>query len=504
MMNPYSWNSVNPDLCFGRDGLISEMLSGLPGSPRFSFGLAGGRRMGKTTILRRIEKELISSIQQWKSGGLLVIPIYIDLLALPEAFTATDVWTFIARKVTEHLEISNPPEIQDFDRFKSVLQTLLINAVDRPRVIVLFDEIEHIVASDWGRSFFDHWRALLSNTPGVSEYFTAVFSGAKEMQILRREGVGSPLMDILELRNLRVLEYEDICRLMQEPIDYSWPEAFMQKIYQEAGGHPMLTQYIMQRVCSSDLEHAEEASENAINKFVKDRSWQFSEWWNKYCTATARTIYARLPENGHTIPKAMLTNEFGTPEANEALEILQHVGLITEEEEGFAFRYSGKMYRRWFNKYGKSTSLPSSDKTLYSELLQITDQTQANNYLDAWKNLDKAGPEKYYDSLEKIKTVFDELVKAKAVGILGGDLPYTDKPATREVITELSKLRNSENLGQIISDYELLNKLSQKYEKLNLDVRNGAGNTNALLKSEMNELMKQWDNLIIHFIRSFS
>jgi len=91
MKNPYAWNTVDPELCYGRDKLLSELLSGLPGSPRYSFGLTGGRRMGKTTLLRRVEEDLRAGIAQWQTGGLLVIPIYVDGLSLPRPLAASDV-----------------------------------------------------------------------------------------------------------------------------------------------------------------------------------------------------------------------------------------------------------------------------------------------------------------------------------------------------------------------------------------------------------------------------
>ena len=58
MNNPYAWNAVDPDLCYGRDSLLTDLLNGLAENPRYSYGLAGGRRMGKTTVLRRVERDL--------------------------------------------------------------------------------------------------------------------------------------------------------------------------------------------------------------------------------------------------------------------------------------------------------------------------------------------------------------------------------------------------------------------------------------------------------------
>lgn len=356
-MNPYVWNEVNPELCYGRDALLSEMLSFLPGNPRYSFGLAGGRRMGKSTILRRIEMEL-------KVGGLRVIPIYIDGLALPRPLTAPQVWGLILHEIRRALpevsiEVNHSP---DFATFKELLQPVLSNLSEYRRVIILFDEIEPITTYDWSPGFWAHWRALLSNTPGLQEHFTVVFAGARELANLRHD-IGSPLADILQWRNLHCLESEDAYDLMQQPIERAWSTPFLDLVYQETGGHPFLLQYIMQYVCNSSNdtdELARQAVERAVNKFNQERSWQFGEWWRRYCTDMAQHVYHRLPDDGTTLPLRELTREFGSTEANEALEILQHVGLVAGQDEGYAFRYAGEMFRRWYRNNVPTMADPKS------------------------------------------------------------------------------------------------------------------------------------------------
>ncbi|MEN8217011.1 MAG: hypothetical protein ABFS56_11705 [Pseudomonadota bacterium] len=249
MKNPYVWNEVNPQLFYGRETLLSEMLKGLVSSPRCSFGIAGGRRMGKSTLLRRLETELNAKKTSSHNSGLSVIPIYVDGLSLPRPLSASDIWTYIFRKLLQHVspELSQDHFPLDFERFKEKIGPILKK---HPRIIVMFDEIEPILVHDnWAYAFLSHWRALLSNTPNVSEYFTAVFAGAREISALRRD-VGSPLMDILEWRSLRNLSFEAACRLMEEPSNYTWSDTFKKRTFQETGGQPMLMQYLMQRVYS--------------------------------------------------------------------------------------------------------------------------------------------------------------------------------------------------------------------------------------------------------------
>lgn len=99
MNNPYAWNAVDPDLCYGRDSLLTDLLNGLAENPRYSYGLAGGRRMGKTTVLRRVERDLQERIERWRNTGLLVISVYVDGLTLPRPLTEDDIWGTILRRL---------------------------------------------------------------------------------------------------------------------------------------------------------------------------------------------------------------------------------------------------------------------------------------------------------------------------------------------------------------------------------------------------------------------
>ena len=277
MTNPYVWNAVDPDLCYGRDALLHDLRSGLADSPRCSFGLAGGRRMGKTTILRRVQRDLRSRLEEWRDGGALVVPIYVDGLTLPRPLAEHDVWELLFRELQSAISDSSHRLIEpDYNAFKSAVSCLFRDLEEQPRVIVMFDEVEPLIVCEWANAFLSHWRALLSNTPGLSEYFTAVFAGARELDALRRD-IGSPLKDVLEWRSLRCLTYVHASRLMQEPIKQQWARPFLEYVYRETGGHPMLLQYVMQSVCQQwpdalTRRSPEQLIEEAVETFARERA----------------------------------------------------------------------------------------------------------------------------------------------------------------------------------------------------------------------------------------
>ena len=506
--NPYAWNIVNPNLCYGRDALLSELLSGLPGSPRYSFGVAGGRRMGKTTILRRVEQDLRAGVDQWKAGGLLVIPIYIDGLTLPRPLHAFDIWGAIL----EQLRSAVPdPQLDarnhmDFYAFKQAIQPALASLPEHPRVVVMFDEIEPITVCEWAESFFDHWRALLSNTPGLSEYFSVVFAGARDMEALRRD-LTSPLRDVLEWRNLRVLDYDDACRLMQEPVDTQWSGTFLRQTYAETGGHPMLLQYVMQHVCSGSPEIAEQLAQQAALKFIRERGWQFSEWWNRFCSPTAQRIYMRLPDDGGLLPLRTLTREFGLDKANDALEILQHVGLVISEEDDFSFRYAGEMFRRWYRVYGTLSEAPQHDPELYARLSQIGPGL-GDKYLSAWRIYQSDIPN-YSGALVEMRGVLEYLVDrfapSKVVQAETGFKFETDRqePTLRQRIRYMMRQHyGADRTKEIVSDYNLLEIASDQLAGLTtMAHRTTSGMAHDTATREMAyRALKQWDSILVQLI----
>jgi len=432
----------------------------------------------------------------------------VDGLVLPRPLDAPDLWAYLLSELQsvlpdQPLQTSAPP---DFAAFKAIVKPVLVNLAQRPRVIVMFDEIEPIIVYDWAHGFLSQWRALLSNTPDLSEYFTAVFAGAREMAALQRD-VGSPLKDVLEWYNLRSLEYEDACRLMQHPIGIEWPETFLQHAYRETGGHPMLLQYVMHRVCEASPTEVEQSLGQAIAKFERERRWQFGEWWERYCTPTAQRIYSRLPDDGSTLPLRALTREFGLDEANDALEILQHVGLVVAEEDGFAFRYSGEMFHRWYRIYGTLTEAPLHDPELYARLAKVSTEL-ADKYLSAWKIYQSDVPN-YSGVLVELRGTLeylaDRYAPADRVQSEPGFKLETDRkePTLRQRIRYMArKLYDVEQTKEIVSDYNLLEITCEQLAQ----VATMASRTASVMahekasREQAYRALKQWDGILAQLL----
>ena len=78
MSNPYNYHlPVRDDLMFfGRARLLSDLTRRLTQSPPISAAVFGGRRFGKTSLLRKLERDMRR--RDVPAGGRRVIPWYYD------------------------------------------------------------------------------------------------------------------------------------------------------------------------------------------------------------------------------------------------------------------------------------------------------------------------------------------------------------------------------------------------------------------------------------------
>ena len=515
MNNPYIWDAVDPKICYGRGRLLAALISGLASNSGRSFGLAGGRRMGKTTVLRRVELDLRDRVAQWRESGLLVVPVYIDGLALPRPLTEEDTWGLLLRRIQSMLpDVSITRTRRDFDGFKKETSKIVEGIEVQLRVVVMFDEIELILTCDWANAFLGHWRALLSNTPGLSECFSAVFAGARDLNVLRHD-VGSPLKDILEWRSLRPLAYEDACLLMQEPIDRQWDSSFLSCVYRETGGHPMLLQYVMQQVClhwseGHYTQSPEKIVERATEKFASERRWQFSEWWERYCSPTAQRVYKRLYDTSGDVMLRQLVGEFGRAPAHDAVEILQHVGLVEEVEahqQGLAYRCIGEMFRRWYARYGTLADAPRGDPHHDSELhdrLVAVRPELGDKYLSAWRIYQAEMPN-YSGAVVELRDILTLLLNIVApVDRVQSEPgfqhePGRDGPTRRQRVRYAARMQyNREHAKEITGDFDLVEQLSEVVTS-SYGRASGQVHTTAT-REDAYRALKQWESIFAQLV----
>ena len=348
--NPYDWMRPSPDLFYGteRFELIAEIISGLKRGE--SFAVIGGRRIGKTTFLRRLEKEITKANH-------ILFPVYIDAQAMPSASSPSEAFNWIRSSVQQSIGADLLGDDWGWIR-KAIDVTQCL------KLILLIDEFDTLREYSWCFTFFDNLRAVLHNIPRISEWIAVVITGARMMQTLRNSP-GSPLANVLTWKYLYLLNKEDTRRLVQEPTGMQFGSDVSETIWVETGGHPFLVQYLMHHLFEKAEEMGEkQAIEFAKSKFLEEHSITFRQWWFDHLEESERKIYRVLREKGKLSAAeitAVLRYRLGA--VKEYLRTLSYTGIV-RKDEGEVFSTSGLMFDQWVEENDiikeKETDVPGS------------------------------------------------------------------------------------------------------------------------------------------------
>lgn len=390
--NPYIWYRVNPDLFVGRDVVLESTRRNLLAGR--SIALIGGRKIGKTTFLRK----LISVLDAQLVSGDSVLPAYVDSLAVPSPFTQVGLYCAVILEIDRALRSLNLDvslselcsngsgslEHVGFDSFKQGLKRLLehLSARGQWQIILLFDEVGPIATSEWGGGFFANWRALISNTPEVSPFLSVLFSGAKEMSSLS-EDIGSPLANVLTSRFLGPLNWAATRALAQQPIENGLSQDVAREIFVVTGGHPFLAQYILHHICEHDLAEAYARLEEGVDKFLQDEAGQFVTWWRHHFSRDERTAYIYLSETEKRISRPEINAVTGGETGGTALATLCNFGVVRSDVLQ-RYRTNGELFRKWVSQFSSSEKAAALyDSNIYSTLSML-DPEIARKYATAW------------------------------------------------------------------------------------------------------------------------
>jgi class 3 adenylate cyclase len=355
--NPYRWDLVDPRLFYGRQDLAASLLERLLAGDRFA--VAGGRRMGKTTLLRKLEAELAGI---GSDGGLIVLPVFVDMaeLALGGA-SAEQAYRVLGRRVGRAAQaVDLPPptfDVTDGPALADALRDLLDASRRRGRLqlVLLFDEIEQVLAASWGAGFLAHCRMLLNNMGELSRCVSAILCGAREIYRIAQDA-GSPLGNILAWQELALFSQAETARLAREPSDEDWPDALVARVFEASGGQPCLVQYLMQRVCEADADAWAESLAGAEERFLREHATMFASWWQSF-EEVGQAIYGTLADGG-PLPEAELIARFagyGGPggaggqggQGKRALDVLAHTGVVRWDRQARTVEAAGALFGRW-------------------------------------------------------------------------------------------------------------------------------------------------------------
>lgn len=364
--NPYSWNKVNLALFFGRESLVSHICDRLEGKTE-SFAILGGRRMGKTTVLRKIEEKL-----RTRQGGLTktdctLLPVYIDFQGLGLAQDPTAVWREILGQIAHNvrtLKHIDPTSLNDGESaligtnvsnpFKIVHSALLSFfgscSTGTLVIVLLLDEVERLLLNEWCDDFWRNWRALVHNTPGIQQNLCIILSGSVELTEIAKDRTSS-LWGILDTKFLETFSYEDSKRLITEPGAMALDDSTVDLIIEWSGGHPFIIQYLMSIIYENQSMPPQDALGKARTSFLEGQAYIMRTWWSQL-GPIGREIYRLLIATEGPVRKDLLTSKWLPDDVNWALDVIRFSGL-GQTTDTTSFAAIGTLFKQWLKGSGR-------------------------------------------------------------------------------------------------------------------------------------------------------
>ncbi|MBN1933968.1 MAG: CHAT domain-containing protein [Anaerolineae bacterium] len=366
MNNPYNYHlPVQRDaMFFGRSDLIQALTDKLTQPLPISAALFGGRRSGKTSLLRKLERDMRA--QRLYTGPRQLIPWYYDpqagypiasgddffLLALEMLRQSLDAGgiSHTARS-SEQLETAYQARRQmgPSHAFEAAFRLLTDQAARPIRFVLLIDEAETLLTAPWGSNLRPNLRYLLSNS-GITDSLALMMSGSTRFhaQIVEKD---SPLENILTRCTLANLGREESLALAREPNDNQLSLEAAEEVWRQTGGHPCLIQFILHELWE-DLDRCTIEDVQEVAAEFGDQVDHFDRWRDAIGEVGLR-VYRWLYRQSETMRYANLRTEFTDIDGSDlqrTLDMLAYHGLIHISGHGRRAEYSiaGIMFRDWY------------------------------------------------------------------------------------------------------------------------------------------------------------
>lgn len=361
MENPYNYHlPVQTDaMFFGRQELLDRIVGGLTQAMPISAAVFGGRRFGKTSLLRKLERDMNARGQS--AGGRRLVPWYYDPQAGYPVASSRDFYLLALEALRRALcpdqilfgqvegwydEALRLGPVHAFE----VCFRLLVQGLTQPvRLVMLVDEAEALLAAPWGDDLRPNLRNLLSNS-SVVDSLALVMSGASTFydQVSDKD---SPLENILTRYSLTNLAREQALALACVPNGSLLPADAADQVLLQSGGHPCLIQFIMHELWP-DLPDVTAENVQEVAATFSERLNHFQHW-TAVLSPLAHQVYRWLIECRRSALYGEVRRALTAPSGSDlqqALDALVYHGVVHIQGRGRKTGYvvAGEMYRDWY------------------------------------------------------------------------------------------------------------------------------------------------------------
>jgi len=368
--NPFIYGPpiTEPQYFYGRHQEIQVIVGRLKGITPGSSAIIGGRRIGKTSLLRKLYHP--SAIQEYGfTSKYLFIYLYPFITKESQSPGAeTQLWQLILRGMLDRMGSQLPADSTLFETIDETLAQVPITFNDfksviaethkaRFKIVLLFDEFQHVV----GNEAFQP--GLFGGLRDLTQSYNLAFVTAtgKNLQALAKskEVAASPFWNVFTNVYLEPFNDKDAYDLVAgytQKTDISFITEDTDYVLRISGGHP----YFLQLACwcvfaayqegkwGRDVDQ-EEAKQNIEEKFFRQAEPHFMHFWEQSSEVEKRTliILAYRSQKGRTKDHQQ---EEPTLQLGPGLKALSERGIAIRTGSG-THRVFSPPFTKWIRQH---------------------------------------------------------------------------------------------------------------------------------------------------------
>ena len=388
--NPFHYLRPVPIENFvGRWPLVREISADLVSERGESHALIAGKRCGKSSVLKAISYQLreMESIDagdwvpliipfSFKRSGLIseggcLAEIFQEVVQRVDASVfrrPKDAWSEpIALEHPKFVELKSLSalSLQNFENGIGYILDLLSSPDQPVRLVLLLDEMDEPLDYPWADKLFNHLRALIYSSD-LAEQVRLVITGSHK--ILKAKELGSPLMNAVQEHYLAALEKDSIMDLSDKARLF-WsdglPEEVVEEVWLQCGGQPFIAQYLLHFICNKTDPtkcNKEDVRLLAAN-FGYNRLMDI-EGWVSAIGVDGLLAYGALAKHSAWVKENELIASIQNAKfnINRGLNALCYHGLAVHDDGWVNCRYSGDLFKKWFQQNGEAYLKQEAEK----------------------------------------------------------------------------------------------------------------------------------------------
>lgn len=371
---------------FGRRDELEQILTRLSKGSTQPILLRGPRRIGKTSLLKRVDEVLRNRMlrQQLNLAADLeirlgtIFPVSVSLQSIDPTVESYNAYflQMIVGEICKVLGLGPDPALKtDLARWRLPAHTFLeqVNWIlsQRPgaRLLILIDEWDEI-SNDKFRDLGRNLRHIVQEEQRISWAFSSTWALTAEVGRF-----GSPWFNILDRIELKAMDWESATQLVTVPsetVEVDWAGEAVVAVLEQTGRRPYLMQLLCSRIIDNLIRRSSrvvepQTVEIVINIIIADT--QVTEQYLGFLWGDARgmghlIIWALerslpTPLSEQEIRRAIIVehrNRIGLPlsreqfnrEFDEEMTWLRHVAdAVTLEEDHYTFSFP--LVQRWLH-----------------------------------------------------------------------------------------------------------------------------------------------------------